>query len=46
LFKKKKEHWTVDDKIEFNSAMKSLVLQMLWKLEQDVDKAMREESKQ
>jgi len=45
LARKKKEHWTTDDKIEFNSAFKSLVLQMMWRLEQEVDKAMREEEK-
>jgi predicted CopG family antitoxin len=43
---KKKEHWTVDDKIEFNSAMKSLVLQMLWRLEEDVERSRRQVTQQ
>jgi hypothetical protein len=34
LMTKKKEEWTADDKIEFNAAVKSLVLQLLWLLEQ------------
>ncbi|PNV80686.1 MAG: hypothetical protein C0179_05290 [Fervidicoccus sp.] len=38
LFKKKKETWTADDKIEFNSAFKSLVLQMIWLLEKEEEK--------
>ncbi|PMP89124.1 MAG: hypothetical protein C0173_06075 [Desulfurella sp.] len=37
MMAKKKENWTVEEKIEYNTAVKSLVLQLLWLLENTIE---------
>jgi hypothetical protein len=45
LYSKKKEEWTADDKMEFNAAIKSLVLQMLWILETATEQSQNQQKK-
>ena len=45
LYSKKKEEWTADDKMEFNAAIKSLVLQMLWILETAAERSQNQQQK-
>ncbi len=45
LFGKKKEEWSPDDKMEFNAAIKSLVLQMLWILETAAERSQNQQQK-
>jgi hypothetical protein len=45
LYGKKREDWSPDDRMEFNAAFKSLVLQMLWILETAAEHSQNQQKK-